>query len=326
VSGSLHDEPSETPVSSLAKHSLVYSLAPLIQRFLALGLNRVWTNKLDPARMGVANTLDLLFIALIQISGTNVLAGVVRFYFDQKDERDRNAVVSSAVLFLAAVSWTLVGLCLVFREALTEFFFNAADPALMQDNLVHCLVVTLLTIPLALSSDAAFRYLQIQQKSGLISTLRVSKACLEMALKVVFLVVFEWGVVGFLLATLVGELVTNLLLTAWVLRRTGLRFSWRVLRPMLVYAAPLVAVGLCQMGLNQIDRFMLGQLGPEVGAQSWVGVYSQGYLIGFLVQTVVVGSFMQIWQPWIFGVRDEARRSGIDGRELGVFNRLLNYS
>lgn len=305
---STSNAPRETPLGSLAKHSLVYSLAPLIQRFLALALTRVWTDKLAEARLGVASTLDLLFVALIQISGTNVLAGVVRFYFDQKDERDRNAVVSSAILFLSAVSWTLVGVCFVFRVPLAAYFFDAADPALKQDNLVHCLMVTLLTIPLALSSDAAFRYLQIQQKSGLISTLRVSKACLEMALRIVFLVVFEWGVVGFLLATLVGELLTNLLLTGWVLRRTGLCFSWRVLRPMLVYAAPLVAVGLCQMGLNQIDRLMLGQLGPQQGAMGWVGIYSQGYLIGFLVQTVVVGSFMQIWQPWIFGVRDEARR------------------
>ena len=308
MSNSTPDAPRETPLGGLAKHSLVYSLAPLIQRFLALGLTRLWTDKLDPARMGVANTLDLLFIALIQISGTNVLAGVVRFYFDQKDERDRKAVVSSAIVFLSAVSWSLVGLCLIFRTPLTEFFFDAADPRLKSDNLVYCLVVTLLTIPLALSSDAAFRYLQIQQKSGLISTLRVSKACFEMVLRVLFLVVFEWGVVGFLLATLVGELLTNLLLTSWVLRRTGLRFSWRVLRPMLVYAAPLVAVGLCQMGLNQIDRLMLGQLGPRGTDMGLVGIYSQGYMIGFLVQTVVVGSFMQIWQPWIFGVREEARR------------------
>ena len=314
MSSSTQDGPRETPISSLAKHSLVYSLAPLIQRFLALTLTWVYTKKLNPAQSGVIGMSDLLFVALIQISGTNLLSGVVRFYFDQKDDRDRKAVVSSAILFLAAVSWSLVGACLLFRVPLAQFLFDAGDPDLRQDNLVDCLSVVLLTIPLALSSDTAFRYLQIQQRSGLISTLRVAKACLEMALKVWFLVVMEWGIVGFLSATLVGELLTNLLLTAWVLRRTGMRFSWQVLRPMLIYAAPLVPVGLCQMGLNQADRLMLRSLGPAGLKMDWVGVYGHGYLIGFMVQAVVVGSFMQIWQPWIFGVRDETRRRELVAR------------
>jgi len=308
VSSSLENGPGETSVASLAKHSFVYSLAPLIQRFLALALVRLYTDKLNEAQSGVIGMCDLLFVALIQISGTNLLSGVVRFFFDQKDERDRRAVVSSAILFLAAVSWSLVGLGLVFRAPLAAFLFDAGDPGLVDDDLVECLSIVLLSIPLALCSDAAFRYLQIQQRSGLISSLRVSKACLEMLLKIVFLVGFESGVVGFVLATLIGELVTNLLLTGWVLRRVGLRFSWRVLRPMLVYAAPLVLAGLCQMGLNQIDRFLLAKLAPAASPMGAVGIYGHGYLIGFMVQTVVVGSFMQIWQPWIFGVRDEARR------------------
>ena len=314
MSSSNSDAPRETPLGSLAKHSLVYSIAPLIQRFLALSLTWLYTKKLNTAQWGVAQTTDLLFIALLQISGTNVLAGVVRSYFEQKDERDRHAVISSSILFLSAISLTLVGVALIFRAPLAEFLFDTADQKLAHDNLVNCLAVVLLTIPLALSSDAAFRYLQVQQRSGLISSLRVAKACFEMALRVVFLVGFESGVIGFLLATLIGELTTNLLLTTWVLRRVGLRFSWRVLKPMLIYAAPLVPVGMCQMGLNQIDRLILGQLGPAGEAMDWVGIYGQGYLVGFIVQTVVVGSFMQIWQPWIFGVRDAQRRRDLVAR------------
>ncbi|HUR27835.1 MAG TPA: oligosaccharide flippase family protein [Planctomycetota bacterium] len=311
MTDSTQAEPEETPVASLAKHALVYSIAPLIQRFLALALWRVYTTWLNPAQRGVTQLTDLLFTALIQVSGTNVLAAVVRFYFDQKDERDRRAVVSSAILFLNGVSWTLVGLGLLFRAPLAAFLFETTDVDLVHDDLIACISVVLVTIPFALSSEAAFRYLQIQQRSGLITSLRVGKSTIEMALRVAFLVGFEQGVVGFLLATLIGELLTNLFLTAWVLSRIGLRFSWRVLSPMLAYAAPLVLVGLCQMALNQIDGLMLRQLGPPGQRMDWVGVYSHGYMIGWLVQILVVGSFMQIWQPWIFGVKDAERRAAL---------------
>ncbi len=303
-----HDEPAETPVASIARHSLVYSLAPLIQRFLALALVRIYTTKLNAAQLGVTQISDLMFTALIQISGTNLLAAVVRFYFDQKDERDRRLVISSAILFLSVVSWTIVGVAFLFRVPLTEFLFVTTDPLLASDDLVSCLAVALATVPLALSSETAFRYLQIQQRSGLITTLRVSKSTLEMGLKVLFLVWFEYGVIGFLLATLIGELITNLFLTGWVVSRIGVRFSWRVMAPMLRYSAPLVLVGLCQMGLNQIDRLLLRTLGPEDDAMGWTGIYGLGYMLGWMVQLVVVGSFMQIWQPWIFGVKDEQRQ------------------
>lgn len=308
---STQEEPRETPVAGLAKHSLIYSIAPLLQRFVALALVRLYTDVLNEAQYGVLQMTDLLFVALIQISGTNLLSGVVRFYFDEKEPRDRGAVVSSATLFLAAVSWTLVGIGILFREPLAAFLFEMGDLDLANDDLVACLVVALATIPLALSSEASFRYLQIHQRSGLITTLRVSKSALEMGLKVWFLLGLEWGVIGFLAATLIGELLTNAFLTVWVLRRTGIAFSWRVLRPMLVYAAPLVPIGLCQMGLNQIDRLLLKHLGPADDAMNWLGIYGLGYQIGFLVQMVVVGSFMQIWQPWIFGTKDEERRRGL---------------
>ncbi|MEO6708430.1 MAG: polysaccharide biosynthesis C-terminal domain-containing protein, partial [Planctomycetota bacterium] len=308
------EEPGETPVASLAKHSLVYSIAPLIQRFFALCLVRVYTRILSPEQLGVTQIADTFFTALIQISGTNLLAAVMRFYFDQKEERDRRAVVSSAILFLSGISWSLVALGFVFRAPLTNFLFETADPALAHDDLVACLLVVLVTIPLALCSEAAFRYLQIQQRSGLITTLRVSKSTLEMLLRVAFLVGLDYGVIGFLIATLIGELLTNLFLTIWVLSRVGLAFSWRVLSPMLQYAAPLVLVGLCQMALNRIDSVSLRQLAPKLDAMTWAGIYGHGFMIGWLVQLLVVGSFMQIWQPWIFGVRDEQKRRDLVAR------------
>lgn len=300
--------PPAEKLSSLARHSFVYSLAPLLQRIVAFALVRLYTSRLTTPQYGVIDICDVLFSALIQVCGTNLLSAVVRFYFDQKDERDRRAVVSSAILFLTAVSGGLAALGILFRAELAERLFVTTDPELASENLAACLAVVLATIPLALSSEAGFRYLQVEQRSTLVTTLRVSKSTLEMALKVYFLVGCGYGVIGFLLATLAGELITNLGLTAWVLRRVGVRFSWRVLSPMLVYAGPLILVGLCQMALNMIDRPLFKQLLPQETAMSLLGLYGRGYQVGWLVQLVVVGSFMQIWQPWIFGVRDEARR------------------
>jgi O-antigen/teichoic acid export membrane protein len=306
-------EPASGPnlqLTKLARHGSIYSIAPLIQRFLSLLLVPLFTapGALKPAQWGVLQLTDLLIVATTQIAGMNLLAGMVRYYFEHKDLRDRNAVVSSTTLFLAAVSWCVVGVALFFYEPLSHLLFEASDPDLAGENLPRVLVVALLIIPLALTSESGFRFLLIHQRSGLVTTLRVIKTLLELGLKFYLIVIAGMGILGFLLAVLIGEVITSTLLTGWVLKQTRVRIVWRVLKPVLVYTWPLVFAGLFQMALHQLDRLLLRQLSPADLAMTWTGIYGMGYMIGFLVQNVVVGSFMQIWQPFIFGLKDQAQR------------------
>jgi len=169
--------------------------------------------------------------------------------------------------------------------------------------------VELLIIPLALTSESGFRFLLIHQRSSLVTILRVTKTLFELSLKVYLIVFAGMGIMGFLLGVLIGEVITSTLLTGWVLWQTRLRLVWRVLKPVLIFTWPLVIVGLFQMGLHQFDRLLLRQLSPADLAMTWTGIYGMGYMVGFLVQNVVVGSFMQIWQPLIFSVKDAAQRS-----------------
>jgi O-antigen/teichoic acid export membrane protein len=83
---------------------------------------------------------------------------------------------------------------------------------------------------------------------------------------------------------------------------------------MVHYALPLIPVGLLQMGLHQMDRFMLKALGPVELAMTWTGVYALGYQIGFMVQQMGMGSFMAVWQPSIFGVSDPTERGKLQSR------------
>jgi len=133
----------ELQLSKLARHGSIYSIAPLVQRFLALLLVPIFTapDALKPAQWGVLQLTDLLIVATTQLAGINLLAGMVRYYFEHKDLRDRNAVVSSATLFLMAVSWTVVGIALFFHESLAHLLFEFNDPDLAQEDLPGVLFV-----------------------------------------------------------------------------------------------------------------------------------------------------------------------------------------
>jgi O-antigen/teichoic acid export membrane protein len=304
-------------LGGLVKHSAIYSLVPILQRALSLLLVPLFTHVLNTAQWGASELLDLLIVAATQAAGMNLLAGMTRFYFDYEREEDRREVVSSAVIALGTFAWLFAGACIVFRGELASWVFEAGDPLLATDDLPKCIAVALATIPLAMSSEAGFRYLQTEHRSKLYTTLRTAKSLLELALKVAMVAWFEWGVMGMVASVLVGELVTSLALTGGILARIGPRVSWQKLRPMLVYAAPLVPVGLLQMGLHQVDRVMLRALGPTALAMTWVGVFGLGYKVGFMVQQMGMGSFMQAWQPSLFAITDRAERARVQARVDG---------
>ena len=72
---------------------------------------------------------------------------------------------------------------------------------------------------------------------------------------------------------------------------------------------PLIPVGLCQLTLHNLDRRLLLNLTPEGDPWEAAGVYGLAYKIGFLVTTMLLAPFLQIWHPWIFGIEDERVRA-----------------
>ncbi len=293
-------------LGGLLRHSSIYGVVPLVQRAAALFLVPLYTSYLVVAEYGVIELTDLLVIALAQLVGNNVLQGMTRFYFEARDERDRAAVVTSVTLVTTLAAWTAVGLLLVLGRPVVDTLFDRADPSLAHLDLREAFVLALVTLPFMLSTQAGFEFLKIRRRSGLFAGLQIGKLLLEIGLKVWFLVGLGWGLRGFLLSNLIGEALTTLVLTAPMIAGLRARISWRVLRPILAFSAPLIPVGLIQLGIHQLDRFLLRSFGPSMDA---VGIYGLGYKVGYLVNAVVFTSFLQIWYPWIYALKDARERA-----------------
>ena len=60
-------------VGGLARHSLVYSVAPLVQKALALLLVHLYTSVLAESRLGVVEITDVLFAATLQVDRKSVV-------------------------------------------------------------------------------------------------------------------------------------------------------------------------------------------------------------------------------------------------------------
>ena len=85
----LQAAPAERSLGGLVKHSAIYSAAPVLRHVISIGMTPLYTIWLGPPGFGVKENVDLWVIALQQLLGQNVLAGMVRFYFDRQSPRER---------------------------------------------------------------------------------------------------------------------------------------------------------------------------------------------------------------------------------------------
>jgi O-antigen/teichoic acid export membrane protein len=287
----------------------VYSLVPLVSRGLSFAMLGVYTWKLEQEENGVIGVLDMLIIGLQQLLGYNLLAGLTRMYFEQRDDRDRARLVSSTTLLLALLAFACCGIALLFRGELTPLLLGRPSPAVSNVTLSRVLGLTLLIVPLQLTSLCGFYWLQVQQRSGTYALIQFAKTLVELALKIYFIVGCGYGLVGYLAAVLIGEALTALLLCSWMFARVGLGFDWQRLKPLIVYSLPLVPVGLCQLGIHQLDRRLLEAL----DGHGTVGLYDIGYKLAQIPNLLLLGPFIQIWQPFVFSIRDARERARVVG-------------
>lgn len=309
----MSSSPPQGRLKGLVKHSAIYSAAPVIRQLISVGMHRLYTAWLGTAGIGVKEIVDLWAIGLQQILGQNVLGSMVRFYFDKQDPKDRNRVVSSCTLTVTLLAWLVCGVAFLFSEDLAPLLLGKEDE-ISAGELQQILKLVLILVPVQLSTLAGFYYLMILKRSGLYTTLQTAKLFVEVGLNFYLIGARGLEVRGFLISMLIGEILTSVTLTGWMLVTVKPRINWRVLRPILVYAAPLVPVGLCQLALHQVDRRLILYFWEGDGGQAMCGIYGHGYKISYLVTAMMLGPFIQIFHPWIFAVSDEKERARLLAR------------
>lgn len=300
--------------SGLVGHSLIYSVAPTLRYALSFAMNRFYTSFLITALYGVRGMVDLWMILMQQMLGQNLLGGMLRFYYDHKDEEQRKRVVTSVTIVLTSAAGLVCAGMFVWSDALAPILIGrptAEVPAAQIEDAFRFLVVL---VPFQLSSLSGFYFLQAQKRSKLYTGVQTAKTALEVLLHVLFMGVLGWGLNGFLLGLLLGEIATTCCLTGWMLWTLGPRVDWAVFKPVLYFAAPLIPVGVFQLGLHQLDRRLIEHAYSGAEGLSLTGIYDLGHRIGQLINPIFIWPFMQIWQPTIYGVESEAERARLLGR------------
>ena len=258
------------------------------------------TNFFLPAEYGI-NTEVYSYISLLNVVFTYGMETAF-FRFCQEKDIDKEKVFSTAniSLLLTSVTFTVI---LLFVTPL----INAKLHYEMHKEIMWCVAGilffdTLVTIPFnRLRQEnrpmqfAFFRLLNI----GVNILMVIFFIKVSPHLKGIFSFHSEIGISYVFIANLFASIITFLLMVKfWI------NMKWQLdkvlLKRMLIYALPLLIVGLGGMVNETFDRILLNFLLPDVStAKAQIGIYGACYKISLII-TMFVQAFRMAGEPFFF--------------------------
>src|SRR5579864_7301393 len=91
-------------IKKLTKHTSIYSLGNILSKAVGFFLIPFYTHYLTPADYGTLELLDLSTALVGLLLNIWMNSSVVRYYYEYEDEKNRNQVVSTALIATGAAA------------------------------------------------------------------------------------------------------------------------------------------------------------------------------------------------------------------------------
>lgn len=252
-------------VGTFASKLLVFLLMPLYTALLS-------TSQYSTAEL-ITSTANLI----IPVACVGIANGIFRFAAERN--ADREAVFSSSIALLG-------GGTLIFLVLSPIFFFIPYFDG-------YAWLIPLYVI-LANLQSVFSQYVRAIDRTKLFAVQGILNTFLTVLFNLLFLLVWDMGVTGYVLSVILGNLITSLILffaaRLWRVFRIA-KIDRALMRELLRFSLPMIPTTVCWLITDLSDRYLVTYFcGDAIN-----GIYSAAYKIPTVV-TLISSIFMQAWQ------------------------------
>ena len=294
------------------KHFLVYGLGIVLMNLLPALMVPIYTHRVSPSIYGVLELLNRSQEILLLILSFGLRSALLTFYQMGKDEPERQkGVYSTALEFLISFGLAIVLLMMLGARTWSLVLFGTRAYA-------SAVVLILVGTYFETMFQMAVLYLQSELRSILYVSIFTTRVLLALALNLLFVYRWRWGLMGILWATVIHTTAYAVAVSVYMFWRTGLRFDRKVLGEMLHFGAPVMIGALASFVLNNGDRYFLN----HYRTPAEVGLYGLGYRVGLLSMSLVLMPFGKVWSVTMVDISKKS-----DGAlELGKIATYLLFA
>ncbi len=265
------------PYKKLLSNTGVLWIGTFGSKLLVFLLMPLYTACLSTEEYGIAELISTTANLLIPLACIGVTNAVFRFCVDTK--QDRRAVFSSAVavLFFGLTAFLVLSPLLSLLPSFSGFLWLIVAYVIFADIQAVCA-----------------QYIRAIEQTTLFAVQGIFNTGVTVLFNLLFLLVFDLGVTGYVLSVILGNILTTVLLI--VRGKLWNVFSVHSIRKQLIsemlrFCAPLIPTTICWLITDFSDRYMVTYFcGSDVN-----GVYSAAYKIPTVIN-LLAGIFLTAWQ------------------------------
>lgn len=275
-------------LKQLGKDSVVYGLGGMLAKSVSFFTLPIYTRIFTPADYGTIEMLVVLssFLGAILVMGMDSAQSMYFFKHKQEGKAAQARIVS------AILQWRLLwGTGIVLIATLSAPLLNAAffDGKLGLEYFAIAFASTLFAQVMGQSAEV----MRLLYRPWSYISITLTQSLLAAALVLLFVLVFDQGILGFFLGAATASLLVALI--GWFRARDYLDFSHihRDWWPQLIrFGAPLVPAGMAIYFMSTADRWFVQYYhGPEA-----LGLFAVGAKFSMLM-ALAVDTFRKAWWP-----------------------------
>lgn len=289
----------------LVLNTFILGIGVFASKLLVFLMMPIYTGILSPAEYSTADLISQTANLLMPLACVGITDGVFRFAMDKEDSRRGVLSTGLAILLISGALFALLSPLIGLVEYFSNYVWLIAAYVLFAD--IHAMFA---------------QYVRACNKTGLFAIQGIINTALVIGLNIVFLIVFDMGVLGYVLSVVVSDaLVTVFIFFAGKLHK-DIRFSAikkDIAVQLLKYSIPMIPATIFWWITSVSDRYMVTYFSGDTEN----GLYSAAYKIPTAL-TLVSSVFMEAWQYSAVSDTDAANER-VSGESSDFFGSVFSH-
>lgn len=265
-------------------HTGVYFLGDILRRSVSLIMLPIYTRYLTPGDYGTVELLSMLIDFASIIFGARMAESIFRFYCTATSEKEKNNVISSALVLDTTLSSIGAFIIVISSSSLSTAIFSKSG----FETYISLFAITMALLPL---TEIPMIYIRAQRRPWLFFALSTLKLFVQLALNIYFVVVKDMHVSGVVYSAVISSAFMSLILVPYILHKVGIKATRATCIKLVSFSFPMKLATFGSFYLTFGDRYFLNIFTDL----TQVGIYSLGYKFGFIFTLIAWTPFERMW-------------------------------
>ena len=278
----------------LFKHSSIYGLGTIFSQAVGFFLLPLYTRYLSPSDYGVAALIETTLALIGIVLGLGIGNGLMRFYHESENEKDKNRVVSTCYWTAFALSVISVLFLIGISKLIGEALFKSTE-------YVPHITVAVIASALGFIMEPGMIYMRIKKRSTRFVMISMTNTLVMIGLNIYFLAVLQIGLIGIFYSMLIARGAISVALTIAILREVRLGFSAVLMWEMIQYSFPMTFTHIFRVVAQESDKYFINYFFSPFQT----GLYTISQKIGTVVHSLITVPFLASYVPKQFEIMHE---------------------